>query len=118
MSSKKLGDLIVDYQNKNCGGGQIDLTGRTRVELSENELSKKEITTVLHARGIDFSDDQSESQLLSALKNTSSGMNFTKAELLLFTKDRMSDILKNRGIDAPSSATKDKLTDNLFRGLQ
>lgn len=116
MSSKKLGDLIDQYQNKNCGDGITDPVDRTRVELSDSEISIKEIMAVLNARNIEFSEDQAESELLTVLKDTPAGLNFTRDEILLFTKDRMNDILKNREIDTTTADNKNKLAEKLLRG--
>lgn len=115
MSSQQLGDLILRYQTENCGRGGTDTGEIPRVELSAAELSAKELTAVLHARGVDVSENESEDVMISALKNTTGGLTFSKAEVMLFTKNRMTDILKNRGISASSGATKEILANNLFR---
>jgi hypothetical protein len=114
MSSNQLGNLILEYQRKNCGGGQIDPGGDNRIELSENELSKRELVAVLNVRGQDVTDDLSESDMITMLKRTSEGMRFSKKEVMSFTKERISKMLKVRGLNASASATKGRLTETLF----
>jgi hypothetical protein len=65
-------------------------------------------------RGQDVTDDLSESDMITMLKRTSEGMRFSKKEVMSFTKERISKMLKVRGLNASASATKGRLTETLF----
>lgn len=109
----ELEQLILAYQRENCGG-EIIRDDVPRIELSENEIAGRELITVLNARGREMGEDAPLSDLRNEISRTSPGMQFSKAEVMLFTRDRIIDILRSRGLNAPSSANKSQLTDILF----
>ena len=54
--------------------------------------------------------------MVAKLKESPFGLHLTKKEVSLFTKDRISYFINNRGLNAPSSANKSDLIEILFGG--
>lgn len=113
VTTRQAEQLILNYQRENCGGGD-DREEIPRIELSGNEIAGRELRTVLEARGREMGEDAPLSDLTSEIRRTSPGMRFSKAEVMLFTKDRITNILRDRGLNAPSSANKSELIEILF----
>lgn len=111
---ERLIELLHRYQKENCSGRRIDREDIPRTEFKENEFTAKDARAVLKFRGETIPQDMPEPEMVARLKETDSGLQLTKEEVSLFTKDRISDILKNRGLEAPSSSRKDTLADKLF----
>ncbi|WP_340105898.1 Ig-like domain-containing protein [Rhodohalobacter sp. 8-1] len=111
---ERLKELLLSYQNKNCGGRRIDREDNPRTEFKESEFTEKDLRAVLNFRGESIPQDMPVPEMVARLKETDSGLQLTKEEVSLFTKDRISDILENRGLEAPSRSRKDALTNKLF----
>ena len=107
---KDLQNLLIQYQQQNCGQQN---RGRNRVTLTPGELSVKEVTSVLTARGVETSENINEAQLKAMLAETTFGYSISSDELSGFTKNRLGEIMDARGINYRSSDTKSKFIETL-----
>ncbi|MFO7847590.1 MAG: Ig-like domain-containing protein [Balneolaceae bacterium] len=113
-SKENLTELLLRYQKENCVGSGTDREEIPRAEFKGNEFTARDARAVLNFRGETIPQDMPVPELINRLKETNAGLHLTKEEVSLFTKDRISDILKKRGLDAPSRSRKDTLADKLF----
>ncbi len=111
MKWEALGEHIRQYQKENCGA---DIEEDPTVDLTANDVTKDELKKVLEFRGREIPGDATRSDLEAAIEETSAGMSFTREEVIVFTKERITKILSNHNLDAPSRATKSELVDILF----
>jgi len=116
MTSAQLTSMILSYQHNNCNDGQTDNVVAVTVEMKPGELSAKEIVAVLRSRGVQPSGNASSEKLLSSLRNTGSGLRLSEDELMLFTKGKLMNVMKERGIDVSSGSTKNSLAKKFLRG--
>lgn len=116
MDNNQIRKSIETYQKINCGGPVIeDNNDEPRVELTPNDITMNELTTVLNSRNIEISSGATRADLDHTLSNTVHGMRLSRDEVSMFTKDRIEHVLKNRGADFSSSSTKKELIDTLFK---
>jgi hypothetical protein len=104
-------ELLIQYQSKNCQAGP----SRTVVAIDTNILPATEIVKVLETRGIAASSTDSKADLEKALASSSGGNELTETELLVLTRDSITNILNNRNIANSASENKTQLVKKLFK---
>ena len=108
---EQLEELIINYQNENCGrvGSSSNTITVTREVLTENDVQG-----VLAMRNISFLPGASAQDKLGLLQGSPRGMNFTADEIISMGKPTITKIMSESGIAFNTRDTKQQLLDKLF----
>jgi hypothetical protein len=103
-------ELLIEYQSKNCQAGP----SRTVVAIDVKVLPANEIVKVLETRGVVASAADSKDNLEKALASSAGGNKLTEPELMVLTRDSLTNILNNRNIANTASENKTQLVKKIF----
>jgi len=103
-------EMLIQYQLQNCQAGP----SRAVVAIDSKILPATEIVKVLETRGVAVSATDSKENLEKALASSDGGNELTETELLVLTRDSLTNILKNRNIANTASENKTQLVKKLF----
>jgi hypothetical protein len=103
-------ELLIQYQSKNCQAS----VSKPAVAIDVKVLSASEIVKVLETRGGAASATDSKENLEKALLSRAGGNELTEQELLVLTKDSLTNILNNKNIVFSAGENKPQLVKKLF----
>jgi hypothetical protein len=109
-TNKKPAEVIIEFQLKNCQGGNA----KPGVIVDPGLLTDEDLKKILVVRRVNVSEIESRTEVESALVTSKTGSNLTEAELAILPDDTITKILNNKNIAFESTESKSQLIRKIF----